>query len=274
MLWWLLACASKPSPVAPPPVPTPADVAFDAWAPGLEVARIDAPFRSRAGDSVLTVVRVDPTSWAFSWHDHRTGGDSRTTRAWARDEGLTLAVNGGMYDTDYATHVGALRAGALVDPPNAYESVAVFERRPGQPASVPHFRIVDLDAGGDLDALTDQHAVVVQNLRFVKHDRENRWSKQEKRWSEAALAEDDRGRALFVYATSPYDMWTFNEMLLTLPLGVVAAQHLDGGPPASLYLRHGERKLELFGTHEAGIADGNAVSQDLPFVLGVRPREP
>ena len=51
------------------------------------------------------------------------------------------------------------------------------------------------------------------------------------------LAQDESGRALFILCTRNLSMHEFNEMLLELPLGIVAAQHLEGSGAAGLWAR-------------------------------------
>lgn len=69
-------------------------------------------------------------------------------------------------------------------------------------------------------------------------------------------------------------MHDFNEALLRLGLGIVAAQHLDGGPPAQLYVRAGDVERELVGSHETGVREdeGNVTAWPIPNVLGIRRR--
>jgi hypothetical protein len=105
-------------------------------------------------------------------------------------------------------------------------------------AGIPAFRIFDLDCT-PMDTVQTRYRGVVQNLRLIERPGENRWSRQEKRWSEMALAEDEAGRILLVFSRSPYRMHVFNRVLLGLPIGVVA-QHLESGPEASLAVTLGE----------------------------------
>jgi len=69
-------------------------------------------------------------------------------------------------------------------------------------------------------------------------------------------------------------MHDFNRALLALDIGVVAAQHLEGGPEAQLYVKVGDVKLEMFGTYETSYKkdDHLTASWVIPNVIGVRPR--
>jgi hypothetical protein len=142
-------------------------------------------------------------------------------------------------------------------------------------AGSPPFRIYDLDAeGASLDAINEGYGSVVQNLRLIKRPGNNRWEQQEKRWSEAALGEDEQGRILLIFCRSPYSMHDLNGALLDLPLGLVAAQHLEGGPEAQLFVRAGEVEVDLVGSYETGFIEhnGNRSAWPVPNVIGIAPK--
>jgi len=140
---------------------------------------------------------------------------------------------------------------------------------------LPRFRMFDLDEPGvTMEGIRREYSLVVQNLRLIKRPGVNRWSRQEKRWSEAALGEDGTGRILFIFSRSPFSMHDLNRELLALGIDVVAAQHLEGGPEAQLYLRVGDEEIELFGSFETAFEedDDNGHSWPVPNVLGIKPR--
>ena len=97
------------------------------------------------------------------------------------------------------------------------------------------------------------------------------WSKQAKRWSEAAVAIDRRGRLLFMFCRAPLSMHAFTERVLALPLGIERAMHMEGGPEASLSIHAGGVDVDLQGSFETGFfpSDANTRQWALPNVLGV-----
>ncbi len=206
----------------------------------------------------------------------RTGDETgRSAREWAGEHGLAASTNAGMFGTDYTTHVGYMESQGHVNSKvvTGYQSVAAFDPREGVKA--PPFRIFDLDDEGvTIQAIRLQYSSLVQNLRLVKRPGRNRWSRQEKIWSEAALGEDREGRILFVFSRSPFSMYDFNHELLSADIGVVALQHLEGGPEAQLYLNIGDVELELFGSYETSFRedDTNMSPWPIPNVLGIRRR--
>jgi len=249
---------------------------WQSLAPGMDLGTFPASRPSSSGDSRITVLRIDPELWSleFTGLSLDDGSNRRTARQWSKAHHLTAAINAGMYGTDHRTHVGHLRFREHLHNANvnAYQSIAAFDpRRDG----LPQFRIFDLDSPGvSMETILQDYASLVQNLRLIKRPGQNRWRQQEKRWSEAALGEDESGRILFIFCRSPYTMHDLNNELLGLDIGLVAAQHLEGGPQAQLYIHTGEVEFEISGSHGTSFRqdDDISVAWPIPNVLGVRPR--
>jgi Phosphodiester glycosidase len=225
----------------------------------------------------LTVLRIDPHLWELEIiGTSRTGETAgHTAREWCETHKLTAAINAGMFKTDGTTHVGFMRFREHLNngKVNSYQSVAAFDAR--GPSSLAPFRIFDLDSPGvSLESILKDYGSAVQNLRLIKRPGSNQWGKQDRMWSEAALGEDSSGRVLFLFSRTPFSMHDLNQQLLSAGIGLVAAQHLEGGPEAQLYLRVGEMQLESFGSYETSFQenDSNSKPWPIPNVLGVRPR--
>ena len=248
-------------------------------APGMDLGRFQAQRPSSHGDAGITILRIDPRSWDLDIVGITATGEpsGHTAREWGTRQGLAAVINAGMYATDFRTHVGYMRSGDHVNSPlihRKYHSVAAFDPHL---EDLPPFRIFDLDAPGNtLEAIRKDYASVVQNLRLVKRPGENRWPQQEKRWSEAALGEDREGRVLFILCRSPFSMHDLNEELLGLGIGLVAAQHLEGGAEAQLYVSVNGFELEVLGSYESFISehDDGVRAHRIPNVIGVRQRKP
>ncbi len=233
---------------------------------GLELSRFDASSRSFSAAGDLTVLRIEPRIFALrllSAGPVPTDPDvpeqpGRNVAQWCEEFDLVAAINAGMYQEDRRTHVGFCKKdGKVVNGfANDYLSAAAFE--PIDPADPP-FHIFDLDET-PLHEVLSRYKNVVQNLRLIKHGRQNRWQPASDKWREAALAEDSRGRILFIFCRSAWSMHDFNEILLALPLEVVAAQHLEGRGPARFWLAH-----PAYSTGPGDPAPGPA----LPNVLGL-----
>jgi phosphodiester glycosidase len=247
---------------AAPPAPS-----WRALAPGIEYAQFHDP---AAPADAVEIVRVDPKQATLravmaSAHDRHP----RTAGAWCDTKHLVAAINLGMYLEDHLSNVGYARSGGHINQPRLlgqYQSALVFgPRKPGLPAAA----LLDLDTPGARERLAD-YDTVVQNLRLIRAPGQSVWSAKPRRWSEAAVAADSVGRILFVFMRAPRAMSDFNRLLLSLPLGVVAAMHVEGGPEASLSLR-GPVHRDLGGSYETGFNenDGERSQWEIPNVLGV-----
>lgn len=242
---------------------------------GLEKAELHVEAPGAAEEHPILAVRVCPATWelCLAAASPQQKGGRKTAREWAEAEGYALAVNGGMYHASNL-HDGFLqhRGQVLNEATNHYQSVAVFDPLV---EDAPPFRLVDVDTPGmTIEILRTQYASLIQNLRLIRHSGENRWSRQERKWSEAALGEDEQGRMLFIFSRTPYSMFDFNKILLKANLGLVSAQHLDGGPPAQLYLKVGYVEIEQAGSYETGVNENDNLRKPrkIPIVLGLRKR--
>ena len=245
-------------------------------APGMELGYVTAREPSAAGDSRIVILRMDPRLWELAAIGVSQTGESsgHTAREWSEKHKLVAAINAGMFETDQKTHLGYMRFRDHVYTRhvNKYQSIAAFDPRDGK--DVSRFRIFDLDAPGvTMQSIRQDYDSAVQNLRLVKRSGSNQWAQQTRKWSEAALGEDDAGRILFIFSRSPFSMHDLNQELLAAGIGLVAAQHLEGGPEAQLYVHAGSFELEMFGSYETSFKenDTNSIPWPVPNVLGVRP---
>ena len=248
-------------------------------APGMDLKYLPVAAPDSSPAQPIAVLRIDPDLWELEVVGASRTGEStgHTARQWCVRHKLTAAINAGMFATDQKTHLGYLRYREHVNSShvNSYQSVAAFD--PRDPKAHPRFRIFDLDAPAvTFASIQKDYASVVQNLRLIKRPGLNQWSQQEKKWSEAALGEDTAGRILFIFSRAPFSMHDLNRELLAAGIGLVAAQHLEGGPEAQLYFHVGAIERELFGSYETSFIenDANAVPWPVPNVLALRPRLP
>lgn len=260
---------------APAAAPAPADMPSLHWKtlrPGLEYTVVSEGAKGATSDAErLHVVRIDPARAPLQ-AVMASAGDrkARTAAEWCRERRLAVAINLGMYQADRITNVGHAHAPGHVN--NAhwvakYKSALAFgPTRAGLPPAV----MLDLDTPGARKRLAE-YGTVVQNLRLIRAPGRGVWSKQDRRWSEAAVATDTAGRVLFLFSRRPYSMRELNEILLALPLGIVTAMHVEGGPEASLSIHAGGIDLDLNGSFETGFNenDDEKAQWPIPNVLGV-----
>ena len=242
-----------------------------ALGPGADYAAIAISPRPTIGDGLLHVVRVDPARAALRTRlAAEAGGGARTARQWSDGRRIAAVINAGMYATDFSTHVGYLRVGERFHSPrwaSEYQSVLLLgARRHGLPAAT----IRDARPGDTAAAFAD-YDTVIQNLRLIRNPGVNVWGQSGRRWSEAAIALDREGHILLLFCRSPFTMHDFNALLTRMPLGIVRAMHVEGGPEASLSVRGPGIALDLAGSYETGFnaSDGNDHQWPLPNVVVV-----
>lgn len=224
------------------------------------------------GDGEIHIVRIDPAQAKLklilaSEHDKNL----RATAAWCEDFNLVAAINAGMFYKDYLTNVGYLRNGSHIQNKrwnSKYKSALAFSPKK---SGIPQAIIVDLDTSDSMKRLEDYNAVV-QNLRLIKGNGANVWSKSDKKWSESAVGVDKEGHIIFLFCRSPMTMWAFNETVKSLGLGVVQLMHMEGGPLASLSIRTKDISLNLAGSYEPTIPqdDEDLKQWPIPNVIGVQ----
>lgn len=243
-------------------------------AKGIEygIFHVNSPLR--IGDGKIHIVRLDPAQVKLklllaSEHDKK----SLTTAEWCKDYNLIAAINAGMFQKDFLTNVGYLRNGLYKQNKrwgSKYKSVLAFDPiKTGLPPVI----MVDLEEPDAMKKLEDYNAVV-QNLRLLKGNGINVWEKSHKKWSEAAVGMDNKGRILFLFCWLPYSMWEFNEMVNSLNLGVTRLMHMEGGPTASLSIRSRNVNVDLAGGLEAATEqdDNNSELWPIPNVIGAQTR--
>lgn len=244
------------------------------WRPiasGVEYAAIALEPRPAIGDGVLHVVRVDPKQARVrALAVSQLGGTIRPAQQWCADHKLVAVINAGMYETDFSTHTGFFKLGPHVNAPRwvkKYQSLLLLgPRQAGLPGAELRDAASDATAASHVD-----HETVIQNLRLIRDPGVNVWQQSDRRWSEAAIAMDRDGKLLLLFCRSPYSMRDFNRIVLALPLGVVRAMHVEGGPEASLSVHGHGVDLDLAGSYETGFNenDDNRRQWPIPNVIGV-----
>jgi Phosphodiester glycosidase len=236
---------------------------------GLELGTFVSPQSSSAGDSRIRVLRID--TQRFELHLFNASGDPSgrplTAREWAKEHGLVAAINASMYQADYEHSVALMRTRTHVNNPRLSRDNAVlaFDRLD---TTVPPVQIIDRTCQ-DFDSLRSHYGTLVQSIRMISCRRTNVWTPREEKWSTAAIGIDAAGRILFIHVGSPYSTHDLIDVLLSLPLGLVSAMYVEGGPQAQLFIDSGGREEELIGSHGLSLADSTLPALPIPNVIGV-----
>ena len=243
------------------------------WRPiasGVEYASQKIIENPSVGDGILYIVRIDPLKAKLrTLMSSALDRQRRTAQKWCTEFGMVAVINAGMFDTDYVTHIGYMRSGDHVNNSKwvkGYNSILAFDPLR---AGLPVVQVFD-NAKDNADMLQN-YSTVIQNLRIIKGRGENVWKEKSKKWSEAAIALDIQGHVLFLFMRSPLSVYDFDEKILALPLKIIRAMHLEGGPEASLSVCTNEFQIHLSGSYETGFLenDSNWGQWGLPNVIGV-----
>ena len=253
-------------------------------APGLvwqtKVAPIAPPLE--AGDRCIRLLRIDPAHFELRVLTAFEHGEARGAPTWARDFGLTAAINTSMYrpsgrSTGILIHSGTVQNGKDTKKFGAFLAFdpAVEANEP----SAPRPAVAMFGRGCpdyDLAGIRAGYRSLVQNYRLLDCDGKAIDWKDPKMYSAAAVALDRQGHVVFLHVRTPYLMRDLTRMLTDpdLDLGLTAAMFVEGGPEASLHVRHGDFEQTWVGSYESGFQehDDNRVSWPLPNVIGVVPR--
>ncbi|MFB3886669.1 MAG: phosphodiester glycosidase family protein [Thermodesulfobacteriota bacterium] len=253
-----------------PPDCLPSDDPWKKVDQGLFVGEFDAPQKSTAKDSKITIVRVDPKFYSFKLLSASEHGKLRMTlKKWSEEHRLICAVNAGMFQKDGITNVGYMKNFNHINNPrlaSTYKTVLAFN--PVAP-TVPEIQIIDLTCQ-DFKKHQFLYQTFIQNIRMISCQRENVWSKQEKAFGMAVFGIDKGGNALLIFTESPYSGYDFVNILLSLPISIYNAMYLEGGPQANLYFSSNESQFERIGRYATDQeTDTRAVARPIPNVIGI-----
>jgi uncharacterized protein YigE (DUF2233 family) len=257
-----------------PTAPSPSETKWKQIDQGLELADFNSPVKSVAGDSRITILRIDPQQYDFCLISAKELHEKpKTARNWVRSKKLIAAINAGMYRTDHLTNTAFMQNYDFVNNPVMTADNTVFACNPID-STVPRAQIIDRECQ-DWEKLKQRYHTFSQGIRMVDCQQRNKWQKQEKIWSMVVIAKDIKGNMLFIISRSPYSVHEFIEILKDLPIGLYNAMYLEGGPEASFYLDHKGVKVEKFGSYETGFMenDDNDDFWEIPNMIGIKKRD-
>ena len=242
--------------------------------PGLELGTLQAPQASEADDSLIRVLRIDPTRFEFRLLNASATAEPRrlSARQWCRQNGLVAAINASMYQEDQRTSVSLMRSKTHTN--NAWLSkdntILAFDRKVSY---VPLIKIIDRQCES-FEFWKDKYETLIQSIRMISCKGKNVWSQQPKKWSMAAIATDYDDNVLFIHIRSPYSTHDAINMLLDLPLRISRAMYTEGGPEAQLYVCSGQAEFEFTGLISTGFSDAVDLGYalEIPNVIGIARR--
>lgn len=194
--------------------------------PGLDFGE----FRLDPEEAKITALRIDPDRFDFLLgSSSRMDGKTRTLGQWARDIDLAAAINASMYLPDGSTSTGYMRHGEHVNNPRIAGRFGAFFVAGPKRVGLPRAAIIDRDMP-DWRKILEDYDLVVQNYRMINSKRRILWSPGGPLYSISAVAQDGKGRILFLHSRSPVEAYSFAQQLLHLPLDVRTVMYVEGGP--------------------------------------------
>ncbi len=252
-------------------------LAGQALEPGLELIFFDpddgrelsAP-ETQEGLSAVDLV-IDPARFDFTLLCASSlGQEPHSPPDWAKGHGLSAVINAGMYQKDGLASTGLLKTRGKVNNPkvnNRFGAFFVFD--PLEPGLTP-VTILERPKQ-DLPPELPKYASVVQNYRMITSRGENLWPPADETVAVAAVAVDEKGRVHFLHSARPMAVHDFNETLLGLPVNLVTAMYVEGGPQAALFLNTPARTGGWGGSLTGSFRPGaDARFWPLPNVLGIK----
>ena len=243
---------------------------------GIELGTFLSPLRAEVGDSLVRVLRIDPTYYQLRLLNTSAiqNGSPITPKQWCRQNGLTAVINASMYQTDYKTSVSLMRRKGHINNPRLSKDMTIlaFDR---MDSNVSEVKIIDRQCE-DFNFWKKKYATLIQSIRMISCTGKNVWKQQPRRWSTSAIGVDTQNNVLFIHVRSLYSTHDLINILKALPLNISRAMYTEGGPQAQLYIRVPDREFEFVGSYEVGSRDANkgSLPWPLPNVIGIVKRNP
>jgi len=237
---------------------------------GLEVHQVPtAELGPNGGSGLLTLFYFQPEYFELRLLTAAGQGPARPADEWLEDFGLLAVINASMYLPNQRS------TGFMVDHEHS-NNPAVNPRFGGflafgsSDSTVGPWHFAGSDCEGfSLQELRERYPVVVQNYRLLDCVGEVfEWS-DDRSYSSAAIGLDKRGWLVFAHSGTTCKPQEFARWLALPRFGITAAHFVEGGPEASLMLRHGAQEFRVTGSWPGVRGSG---FRDVPNVLGVVPR--
>lgn len=242
---------------------------------GLDLGFFDSPNHAEKGASMIRVLRIDPAHYKLKLLNASASenGQAKSAKQWCRENGLLAAINASMYQADLKASVSLMRTKNHVNNPKLSKDMTVlaFDRNS---SNVPQVKIIDRQCD-DFKTWKTKYRTLIQSIRMISCKGQNVWAQQPQRYSTAAIAIDQHGRVLFIHVGSPHSTHDLINILKMLPLNIVRAMYVEGGPQAQLYIKIGTYEYEFIGNYKLDIEENmNALfSRPIPNVVGISLRK-
>ncbi len=237
---------------------------------GLWLGEFHAPVPSPVGDSIITILKIDPASFTFHVLMASEHGEPRTLERWAEGHALVAAINGSMYLPNHRTSTGLMRCGGHLNNGTINARFGAFFVTEPRRENIARVQIVDRKLQDWRAALAD-YGCVVQNYRIISLNEKNLWSQDGNIFSVSSVGMDESGNVLFMHSRSPFSVHDFAKNLLLLPIDIRNAMYVEGGREAGLYVHSKFMNRAWSGSYSSLFFPSSTPKlHPLPNVLGIR----
>ena len=242
---------------------------------GLYFWEPDAPEKSIVNDSRIFILKADPRFCDFrmlSSSEH--GKQNRTANGWAKEFGVNVVVNAGMFSMRNArTNKGYLKNYSHVNNAkmNGYYNV-MMAMNPKQ-KSDPEIMMYDLSCT-KWESIRTKYNTYCQGMRMIDcNGNKMAWDKRPgQACSMVISATDITGNIYFIFTRSPYTHQKMIDFVIGLIPDIRTTVYLEGGPEASLYIQTQDTTICKIGSYVSKTYenDNNDHFWKIPNVIGIQ----
>lgn len=233
--------------------------------PGLEYGE----FVTDGGSKHITAVRINPENFdLLLCSSLREDSQPRTLGEWGEKFNLSAAINASMYLPDGLKSTGYMRSGTYINNGRIVGRFGAFLTAGPDTPNLPRTAIIEKD-DPDWKEKISHYRMVVQNYRMINSQRRILWSPGGPLYSISAIAQDGKGRILFLHSRDRIEAYVFAQQLLQLPLDIHTVMYVEGGSQAGLLIHSEALSREVQGRSAAYFITGR-LRVRLPNVIGAR----
>lgn len=228
-------------------------IAWKALRPGLELGTaVISESKANKRDAMFVFLRMSPEQNNFSLQMASHAGRSYSLAEWSVRADLKAGINASMYLPDNITSTGYMRHVGRVNNTRIGNRLGAFFVAGRLKDNLPRACIVEKEQPGWRETI-DNYDLVVQSYRLVSSGGRILWPVGGPEHSIAAVAEDDKGRILFILSQEPLTAVRFAFYLRSFGLGLGTVMYVEGGAQAGIFVR----------------LDGNSPAQALPGAASI-----
>ena len=243
---------------------------------GIQYREINAPVKSKIGDSKISLVRLDRDLFEFDVFS-ATNYDSipKTVDRWAKKHKLNIVFNSGMYSQENTLLSRAfLKSGKHVNNPSIIEDFNLMLAMSPNTIHRENIEVLDLTCE-NFDQIKNEFNSYAQGLRMIDcNGKPMFWKKKIQSCSMIIAAEGTDNKFYIIFCRSPYTHNQMIEFMLKMPYGIRNAIYLEGGPETSLFIDVNGHHIQKVGSwvSETWESDENKHFWSLPNVVGIKNR--